>query len=713
MRDSTNREKPRREMARLAVVPALRWSASRDGGVALLLAVALALLVWRAGLEQSLWCDEIFSLMLINQTPAALIEHTAVDNHPPLYYLMLKAWVKLGRLAGLDPGVAWARLPGALAWLALAGTAWGVGRRLLGAVGGAMLAVAMAMGGQLAWAQDNLRGYATATPALAVCFLLMAWAGQVRRERRSGRWWAALWGVYGALAAVALWSHLLSSFVLFLLGVWWIGLAATRMRRFGWRAWRDPLIWGGAAAQGLAALCFVPWVMELRNQVSSLQGPRRDWMTPLTLAEFIRVFVVWYPWGVEGGRLPGGEPGAVQTTLGALSALAPTGAALWAWRRGRPSSGDAPALALGLAGMLTAIANVAMLWAVDRAGWQYVFHGSRYTLFTEAMWGAGLAGLALWAAARLRWRSWTAEALLAPWIICGLAGHVLQGAVDVSGGLAAAMRTSESNLPPPGSPLYVMPSELIPYFRKTLKDYDARRIEALAEAPDGAKGLRVLRLSLWPQIVRERDQVVLAMIGGRKLADRVTVSEFPANHLSWDYYVSMALDGFHAAAAHELAREGFRVRPLRPIPGALQMLSAPRLKISDGWNVLEVGADLEAWRWSSSERARVRLAGPLGPGRFTIAVQGLRQPYPHPIETLWVQMEGERQRVALRLAAGWFDTRIKLQLTRRHERPVLLLEHPIFRMMDVDRRSRDARAVGFLLHGVAILPGEPFAGERH
>src|SRR5688500_7158988 len=44
------------------------------------------------GLSQSVWFDEAYSIMVAKQPIDQLLHLSAVDTHPPLYYLLLKAW---------------------------------------------------------------------------------------------------------------------------------------------------------------------------------------------------------------------------------------------------------------------------------------------------------------------------------------------------------------------------------------------------------------------------------------------------------------------------------------------------------------------------------------------------------------------------------------------------------------------------------------------
>lgn len=41
------------------------------------------------GLNNSIWLDEAFSLSMIQQNFYEIIKNTAIDVHPPLYYIIL------------------------------------------------------------------------------------------------------------------------------------------------------------------------------------------------------------------------------------------------------------------------------------------------------------------------------------------------------------------------------------------------------------------------------------------------------------------------------------------------------------------------------------------------------------------------------------------------------------------------------------------------
>src|SRR5262245_48050391 len=141
--------------------------------IALLLALLLPVHLRRAALGGSLWLDETFSLMLALQPAAHVLDISAIDTNPPGYFLALKAWLKLGRQLGREPGILWARSLGVVAWVVLAlGTAW-IGGRLGGWVLGAALAWTVAGSGYAAWFAKDARGYSLAAAALFLAFLAL------------------------------------------------------------------------------------------------------------------------------------------------------------------------------------------------------------------------------------------------------------------------------------------------------------------------------------------------------------------------------------------------------------------------------------------------------------------------------------------------------------------------------------------------------------
>lgn len=45
--------------------------------------------------SHNIWTDEAFTIQLLKKNLAGIIEGTAIDVHPPLYYLYLKLWITI------------------------------------------------------------------------------------------------------------------------------------------------------------------------------------------------------------------------------------------------------------------------------------------------------------------------------------------------------------------------------------------------------------------------------------------------------------------------------------------------------------------------------------------------------------------------------------------------------------------------------------------
>lgn len=61
----------------------------------ILTAVGAMIISLMIGLQQSVWFDEAYSIILAKQPVVNLIHLTSMDTHPPFYYLLLKGWAGL------------------------------------------------------------------------------------------------------------------------------------------------------------------------------------------------------------------------------------------------------------------------------------------------------------------------------------------------------------------------------------------------------------------------------------------------------------------------------------------------------------------------------------------------------------------------------------------------------------------------------------------
>ena len=163
-----------------------------------------AALQWWVLDAQSLWYDEGFSVWLAQQPPAVIIARTANDIHPPLYYLLLHAWMSL---AGQSE---WAVrfLSAAFATLCVP-LMWQLGRRLLRSQIAALFAALLtALSPLWLWYAREARMYAMLLALVAV----LGWLWVEVAERPQPRWgWIAL---FAALATLGVYTHFYLWFVL-------------------------------------------------------------------------------------------------------------------------------------------------------------------------------------------------------------------------------------------------------------------------------------------------------------------------------------------------------------------------------------------------------------------------------------------------------------------------------------------------------------------
>lgn len=139
---------------------------------ALILWLALGLRLW--GLDQhNIWWDEGLTAWAARLPVQGILDWTAHDVHPPLYFLITRGW-----------------------WLVMGDGAWGL--RFLPAVAGVL---AVALGAGLARALAGLRAGLLAGLFLALSPFAVTWSQELRMYI-----WAALWAAATLWAALRVWQ---------------------------------------------------------------------------------------------------------------------------------------------------------------------------------------------------------------------------------------------------------------------------------------------------------------------------------------------------------------------------------------------------------------------------------------------------------------------------------------------------------------------------
>ena len=234
--------------------------AGQAGSRWLVLVVLAGSLMRFVGLgEESIWLDEATSIIIARMNLPSVVAWAAGDIHPPLYYLALHFWLRLG-----ESEFAVRALSAVLGILTI-GVAYALARELFDQRAGLLAALLLALSPLHVGYSQEARMYVMLTlwSLLASYLLLIA----LRRQRM--RYWLG----YVLASALALYTHYFALFVLLfqsLYGFYWLarnvsGYAqdyASQKER--WLRW--------LLAELATALLFLPWVPILYHQATTGGG---------------------------------------------------------------------------------------------------------------------------------------------------------------------------------------------------------------------------------------------------------------------------------------------------------------------------------------------------------------------------------------------------------------------------------------------------------
>lgn len=210
----------------------------------LLLALILAALALRMArlAFQPLWWDEGWSLYFATTGIQTMLERTAVDIHPPLYYLLLHFWIRL-----FGPSVVSVRSLSVVIGTATLPFLYLVAKRLLGPIGAFLATLLLAISPFHVYYSQEVRMY-----ALVTLLALVATTFALQWDLARGRW--GTWLGYVLAATAALYTQYYAGFLL-------VALNLVILAR--WRGYRHPVRHLGSwlGAQGVVALLFLPWLV--------------------------------------------------------------------------------------------------------------------------------------------------------------------------------------------------------------------------------------------------------------------------------------------------------------------------------------------------------------------------------------------------------------------------------------------------------------------
>ncbi|MBI4276877.1 MAG: glycosyltransferase family 39 protein, partial [Armatimonadetes bacterium] len=271
--------------------------------------------------DQSIWFDEAYSLDLASSAVGQMLTKIrAEDAHPPLFYLLLRGWMKLG-----GTGERWVRLLPAILGTAVVPLTYLLALRLFNRRTAAVAAMLVTLSPIQIITSQQVRMYAPLT-LLTLLGTLLCW--EALRSRRIG-----LWAAYAVTMAAAGYVHYFAGLV----------TAAHGLYVLVWER-RGILPWiAGVAGAGIL---FAPWMPGLLAQVQSGVG------TPLWRERGgAAVLVETLGLVTFGGHLLGARgyirPGWLAAPYVLLPALPFLLAAWYGARRAR-AAGQGPQAALAL-----------------------------------------------------------------------------------------------------------------------------------------------------------------------------------------------------------------------------------------------------------------------------------------------------------------------------------------------------------------------------
>jgi mannosyltransferase len=240
-----------------------------------------------------LWLDETISVEISRLPLGSLHDALRQDGAPPLYYLLLKAWI-----AAFGTGTVAVRLLTVAMVPVVLGLAWLLGRRLAGTAGGRAAVVVLAV---LPW---TLRYGSETRMYLLVAVLVLAGALALEAVHRTASRRAVV--ALAAVTAALLLTHYWALFLLAVVGA--AHLPGLVRRQDGPVRVVVALVAGG--------VLFLPWLPTFLFQAAHTGAP---WADPVGLDDLLRTPRYW-----------GGGPDAGRTLLGVLL----VGLAAWGAVRG-------------------------------------------------------------------------------------------------------------------------------------------------------------------------------------------------------------------------------------------------------------------------------------------------------------------------------------------------------------------------------------------
>ena len=227
--------------------------------------------------NKGMWLDETFSVWMASQSVGDMLQWVAkIDQHPPLYYLLLHFWIALN-----DDSAYHVRLLSVLFSTATIPLIYLIGKRLAGAPLGLAAAVILAFSPFHIFYAQETRMYTLLAFNAAVAIYAL-----VRLLTGSRTRWN--WVVFVLFSAATLYTHNTAVFLPLAVNVFVLGLMLfQRIKKTG-----DPLslqaptFWKWTKAQIAVLVLWSPWIVVFVQQVRVVD--QRFWIPAPTWESIVR-----------------------------------------------------------------------------------------------------------------------------------------------------------------------------------------------------------------------------------------------------------------------------------------------------------------------------------------------------------------------------------------------------------------------------------------
>ena len=212
-------------------------------GSGAILVLATILRLWNLGAE-SAWIDEAYSIELAKHSFGQIIQGTAADQHPPLYYLLLNLWLRIGM------GVAHARTLYVLLGVISVGQILHFGYKTGGVYIGLIAGLLVALSPVHVWYSQEIRMYMLLLVLTTASTAAFWWA--LRNKRNF------YWILYCLFSTLAIYTHYFALFIILAQAIWmviWVFAGNSKNE-----------LWKWIASGAVTALLIVPWLPTAINQ---------------------------------------------------------------------------------------------------------------------------------------------------------------------------------------------------------------------------------------------------------------------------------------------------------------------------------------------------------------------------------------------------------------------------------------------------------------